>query len=640
MRLYAERARSVAMGELERAKNIVNASPYTGESNDALAAALRADPPFVPGTTVEVRRVGGDWFVLRATGSFQGVTKTAQAFVRQRSPVSAYNFFVVDHPLGISGAPRGAIHSNKTVDFYFPGGFYRDSVTASEGFNYEAGATPENTTLLGQWDPKAPASNLLQEVDVAKLADKADTLAIRDDLLAEIEFKGKQTEVRLFRPQQRIRVPKTGVRRIFTGYRYEPQRVRERRYKKVRYTVERPVYKQVWMWVRQRVPVYEWKEVMRSKRVPVYEERTERYSVRVPIYAYRRVRKARRDRVWVEDPPPKINELEGGFAVGGSRRELGHWQWTTRYEWVNERYVSGYRTEWRTRTRRVETGYRTVFYTERKRVVARYENRSVRKRHWIRIGTRKVTKSKWVFSHYEYVTRYRRRPTYRTETYTYYETQTIPEKLVRTETVPTKGVIYIEKQIRSIKGRINGQVSVASNSSVKITGSLVYEDDAGNTRMLNGADPDKRYEFNPAYTGNSVLGIMSNDDIIYGREAPQRLEINASLISVNGKVASEGIAISDDGRTVSTQFERGVDRNAYVKESIRRLGGIVSRKRPVTTFVDQYNQVLAGFRKGISFMDRNLILTQGGNVSPPFVFQARRPTWVMSLAGRRMDAGS
>ena len=64
------------------------------------------------------------------------------------------------------------------------------------------------------------------------------------------------------------------------------------------------------------------------------------------------------------------------------------------------------------------------------------------------------------------------------------------------------------------------------------------------------------------------------------------------------------------------------------------MGGIVSRKRPVTTYVDESNKVIAGYKKGISFMDRNMILKAGGNVTPPFVFQMNQPTWTLNVSGK------
>ena len=47
--------------------------------------------------------------------------------------------------------------------------------------------------------------------------------------------------------------------------------------------------------------------------------------------------------------------------------------------------------------------------------------------------------------------------------------------------------------------------------------------------------------------------------------------------------------------------------------------------------------VLAGFAKGMSIMDRNLILDGGGNAAPPFVFQANSPTWSLNSVGKVFD---
>ena len=85
--------------------------------------------------------------------------------------------------------------------------------------------------------------------------------------------------------------------------------------------------------------------------------------------------------------------------------------------------------------------------------------------------------------------------------------------------------------------------------------------------------PSQKYAFNPNYTGNSVLGIVSKGDIHYAKDGPANLEINASLISIDGKVAYEGIDVSSDGKQVSVD---GSSLNS-TKDSIRRLGGIVAR---------------------------------------------------------------
>ena len=130
---------------------------------------------------------------------------------------------------------------------------------------------------------------------------------------------------------------------------------------------------------------------------------------------------------------------------------------------------------------------------------------------------------------------------------------------------------------------------------------------------------------------------MSDGDITYALSIPDKVEINASLISLNGKVAFEGVEVSPDGLTVTVNMKKGIHPKDYVKESIRRLGGIVARHRPVTTYVDETNKVLAGFGKGMSIMDRNLILEGGGNAAPPFVFQANQPSWSLRSTGKVFD---
>jgi len=89
--------------------------------------------------------------------------------------VAIYNYFVNSHPMGISGlsTPRGSIHTNKQLSFYFANGLFVDAVTAVEGFDYFAGATPENTTLLGPADPNA------QEVGELTKTLKGDALLLK-----------------------------------------------------------------------------------------------------------------------------------------------------------------------------------------------------------------------------------------------------------------------------------------------------------------------------------------------------------------------------------------------------------------------------------------------------------------------------
>jgi len=323
--------------------------------------------------------------------------------------------------------------------------------------------------------------------------------------------------------------------------------------------------------------------------------------------------------------------------VGGAEPDLGHWETLTTSREVEETYIASYKEVTRTRTVTKKIGKRTVTYTDRQRVVDHYERRSETRYRNVIVGYDTVTKTKKVFSHWDSEVRYYDDPVYRDEEFTYLEDETVPAEHARTENVATDGVIYIESDIVSIKGEVKGSVSLVTNSQAVVTGSITYVDDNGNTRMLNGTNPDEKYQFNPDYKGDSILGIMSDGDIKYSLDVPDKIEINASMISLHGKVAFEGIDVSEDGKTVTVNMDDNRDPADYLKESIRRLGGIVARKRPVTTYVDESNNVLAGFGKGMSIMDRNLILDGGGNAAPPFVFQANEPTWSLNSVGKVFD---
>jgi hypothetical protein len=74
--------------------------------------------------------------------------------------------------------------------------------------------------------------------------------------------------------------------------------------------------------------------------------------------------------------------------------------------------------------------------------------------------------------------------------------------------------------------------------------------------------------------------------------------------------------------------------DAYLKRSLRRLGGMVSRGRPVSTLVSEDNKPIVGFETGLAVMDPNLLIKAGGAKAPPFIFQLNRPTWTVHTIGR------
>ena len=640
-RIYAQRAAKRARGELERARNIVNAASYYQDHNTALRAAVMSDPPFIPGTEVICQQVGGpasEWFLLRASGEFQGITREAQSFCRQRSPVSAFNFFVVSHPLGVSGAPRGAIHSNKKIEFWFPWGTYRDEVTAAEGFEFKGGATAANTRLWGSHNAAAPKTNIMDGTTIAQLKNNATTLKIVDDLIAEVEFKGKKTQVDLFTPAYDIEVERTGTRRVFDKMVTKQEQRSEDVYVDESYKVDVPVYRTNVRFENQRVARYTYVDVPRTVQEPVYKTVREPYQFEIKHYATRQVKKTRNERVWVDDPPPSPADIEGGSSVaGGTGGAWGHYENNVVEYFVDERYVTNVTYETRYRNKQVLDHYNEVTVTDRVRQFSHYENVQQRIEERVVDHMTQETRHRQKFSHTRTWTEDVQVPQYRDEQFTYTETERVPEALDRTEVVNTTGLIYIEKQIRSIKGKVNGRVSIASNDKMKITGSIQYVDNAGNTRMSNGVNPTESYIPNPAFdkSSPSVLGMMARKDILYSKNLPAKVEINAALISAQGKVAMEGIHVRNSDGTVSVPNYVKNHPGRYVKDSIRRLGGIVCDKRPVATFVDDSNKVLAGFKRGQTLMDRNMILKNGGNVTPPYVFQMNKVTWGITTMDKR-----
>lgn len=634
MRLHAMQAQVQANSRLELAKNIVNAANYDSSlQNLVLANALTRADRTIPGTQVQVERIGTTpYFRLTATAAHLGVLRTAEAVVRQSSPVSAYNLLVLDHPVGISGKPRGAIHSNRYVDFYFPGSEFRDRVSAADGFNYVAGATPENTRLAGGGNPDAPTYDALAAVDFASIATRADRLAVTEPLVAEVVCQGSEIEVKLFQPAHTQTESYTYVGTRQTGTTTESYTVDEPVYEDVTYTVEVPVYTTETYTVVESQPVWATRTVTRIYAVPVYEDREVSYTEQVPVYGTRTAQREETRRVWVS---VSGGTAEGsGGTVGGGGSTTGYWTYQTVLVDYEETYVVRHDSVTRTRTERVQVGTRSESRDELEYYVSGYQDVSVTRTRQVQTGTTTQTRTRRDQVGWTTVTRTREVPVYESYTETRTREVQVDETLVRTERVPADGTIYLAGDIRKLQGQLNGRVSLVSGGRVQITDSLVYIDDDGRSRMLNGLDPTQPYVSNPAYQGDSLLAVMARGDLVYDNQGPEKLEINASLISVEGSVGFEGIDVSADGSDVGTSLD--TSNAAFVRDSLRRLGGIVSRKRPVATFIDEFGNLAAGFERGESIMDQNLILSSGSNAPPPFMFEGPQPTWIITTCGQRL----
>ncbi len=233
-------------------------------------------------------------------------------------------------------------------------------------------------------------------------------------------------------------------------------------------------------------------------------------------------------------------------------------------------------------------------------------------------------------------------PVYETVTYTWLQWEFSYPELVTTEYVnvsSTSGTIYIDGRITRLYGDLNGRLTVVGNEKVRVTGTIRYVDDSGRTAMLNGDDYRLSYKRNLDYQGTSVLGVVARGDVVLTSSMPYSAEVNATLMSVDGRVGIEGLAIDSNGEPTTNYFygltseelavEQNYERTSYhthvfVKDSLRRIGGIISNDRIVETYIrprsDGTAYVAAGFKRGQMKFDINLLFNP-----PPNFVEVPRP---------------
>jgi hypothetical protein len=363
--------------------------------------------------------------------------------------------------------------------------------------------------------------------------------------------------------------------------------------------------------------------------VPVYEEQEATKTRQIPIYETQAATCTRWIKVFV--PYDTGGDVTGGTTVGDS----GEWI-LGEYQWVEEEYPC---------MQEVLVGYETETYTVTEPV---------------QVGTTTEQRTREV-------------PVYETETYTVevpvYEEQTVEvteevpiyNEITKTRTEhayqppvalghehvwvdDTAGTVYVDGRVTSLEGDLNGRLTIVANEKVRITDDIRYVDDSGQTAMLDGNSTTEPYVRNPEYSGSSVLGVLARDDVVFTWEMPHQAEINATLMSVEGRVGADGLWIDADGNIVKDsswarkrlltqeelEKERAYDRSGnyrtrpFVKDSLRRIGGIISNNRIVETFIRARNDgtayVDAGFKRGAMRFDFNM-----RNNPPPNFVEIPRP---------------
>jgi len=239
-------------------------------------------------------------------------------------------------------------------------------------------------------------------------------------------------------------------------------------------------------------------------------------------------------------------------------------------------------------------------------------------------------------------------PVYETVTRTWREPVVVPPRLVGTHEADVSrdaGVIYVDGRITSLRGDLRGRLTIVGNEAVRVTGNIRYVDAAGDAAMLHGGDCSKPYARNPVYAGSSVLGVIARGDILFTDAMPSSAEINATLLSATGRVGIDGFRIDGDGHPEPDPCQGlhaderareeayaalGRGHGRFTKDSLRRLGGIVSNDRILETYLVPDGagaaQVAAGFRRGTARFDVNVLTGP-----PPGFAEVPRPV-VSSIA--------
>jgi hypothetical protein len=580
---------------------------------------------------VDPTGLSDSYFVLEAAGRNGDVVRLVSALVRENEPFSSFVFFQNRGTLGISGAPRGLIHANESIDFYFPDGLYQDDVSSVEGFGFQAGATPDNTSLMNA-NPEARRIDLAA-VDFEDLKSKADFFVGQDGLDAEILFTADgQARIQEFTPPYFEMVTQSRTDETEELVKVGEQEV----------TYEEEVIDH-WIdedyWTTEQVQIGENIED-RTRDVEVQVGTEEVVHTRTePIYEWQTVTRYRSVQVWV----PYNSGADGGTSVGGGGAgELGE------YEWVQEPYDSD---------EQVQVGEEIIEYTVTEPVfetvtedytvtVPVFEDQDVLKTRQIPVYvTVTQTRMEDIYEWQE-VEKEIQVNDYEPVTTTWDEEVWNPPTLVDTTYVQLSGtdggMIYIDGRITSMEGELQGRLTVVGNEKIRVTGNIQYVDDDGDTAMLNGTDYREVYERNPDYDARNVLGVIARDDIVFTHELPSSTELTGTFLAAQGRVGIDAFWADSTGElhpdsesnretyltAEQREKERAYDRHSdyktmpFVKNSLRRTGGLISNNRIMETYVtmeDGSSQVTAGFKRGNMKFDISLL----HNPPPNFVVVPR-----------------
>jgi hypothetical protein len=159
----------------------------TGEPDDASESAA-----------IYVAKLTDLWSVMEVRALHGSVVRTARVMVRERDPFTRYAIFIDNHHQGISGSPKGDIHTNRGLQIFYPGAVFEDFVSARDGFQWMIGAAPTNTSFLGGYAAPSAQIPMPDLQDIQGLRPFAAGSAYIDSTYKDVEirFQGSQVQIR------------------------------------------------------------------------------------------------------------------------------------------------------------------------------------------------------------------------------------------------------------------------------------------------------------------------------------------------------------------------------------------------------------------------------------------------------------
>jgi hypothetical protein len=143
--------------------------------------------------------------------------------------------------------------------------------------------------------------------------------------------------------------------------------------------------------------------------------------------------------------------------------------------------------------------------------------------------------------------------------------------------LPANGALFVNNGTLTISGTLNGRLTAGASRDINIPNNIVYANDP---------------RTNPAST--DTLGLISEEDVVINSNAPNNLEIDASIMALN------------------TSFMLNNWSQGPAKGTLSVFGGIIQNQRgPVGTFSGTTK--LSGYSKNYNY-DQRLLASP-----PPFV---------------------